>query len=153
MTIDIDVDKLRSRQSELKSEIAQIDNLLLLADQFSKLQPKQLPLSVVQPAQPVPSGNANGVAQDYKRGFTPGLRRAVTLALHTGPTTESELARALAWEISRVRQVLCSMFKFHLCFLSEHGRITLSEEGKTQALWFIANPSYLTYNPRQAGAK
>lgn len=144
MTLEIDVDKLKARRGELEAELSRIDNLLLLATEYSKY-------SVPVQHQPEPLRIANGGhrEQPTARGMTPGLRRAVTLALHTGPATEADLARALAWDIRRTRVVLFTMLKFRICFLNEHGRLQLSDDGQTQAAWFLQNPSRLSYSPQR----
>ena len=135
MTIEVDIDKLKSRQAELEAELTRISGLLTLAEQFSKLAP--ITPAPTQAALPLAPANGHPVPApkpDIKhRGFTPGLRRAVTMALYSGPATESDLARYLAWDISRVRNVLCAMLKYRICYLNEHGRLQLSDDGKKQA--------------------
>lgn len=69
------------------------------------------------------------------------------MALYTGPLTMEELAKALAWDMSRTKTVVGSMLKFKVAFLSEHGRLTLADDGKTQADWFMKNPGRLVYSP------
>ena len=156
MTIEVDIDKLNARKVELEAEIKQISDLLTLAKQFAKVitpSSPSLPSTPTIHTMPLVLKGNTGTPKDLpKRGFTAGLSRAVTLGLHTGPATESDLAKALAWDSRRVRQVVSSMLKFKLCYLSEHGKLTLTEEGKKQAVWFINNPSYLTYATYAKGA-
>lgn len=142
MTLEIDLDKLKARRVELEAELSRIDNLMLLATEYSKY-------SVPVQHQPEPAREVARVSNGKSaavRGMTPGLRRAVTLALHTGPATEPDLARALAWDIRRTRSVLGSMLKFRICFLNETGHLQLSDEGKKQAAWFLLHPNRLTYH-------
>ena len=71
------------------------------------------------------------------------------MGLHTGPATESDLAKGLVWTIQRTRTVLSSMLKYHICYLNEHGSMALSEEGKKQAAWYLAHPERLVYSPNR----
>lgn len=90
--------------------------------------------------------------QPYQaRGFTAGLRRAVILALHTGPTAEADLAKALAWPLRRTRQVCMSMLKFKIIFLNEHGRFQLAEDGKRHGIWHIPICSPTGQGDRRSG--
>lgn len=147
MTLEIDIDKLNLRRGELDAELKRIDGLILLAEQFCK--PVQITTQEI--SAPVASGNGHHREEAPVRGFTAGLRRAVILALHTGPATESDLAKALVWPLKRTRTVVGSMIKFRICFLSEHGRLTLAEDGKKQAAWYMAHPEMLTYRPGLIG--
>ncbi len=143
MTIEIDIEKLKQRKGELAAEMSRVDGLLSLAQDYSALIP-----ATPAPLPPPPPAN---VPEQYtlpvrkQRSGTPGLRRAVLLGLHTGPATENDLARALAWTVKRTREVISSMRIHKLCYLNEYGKLTLSEEGKTQAAWYLANPTYLVY--------
>lgn len=146
--ISIDVDKLKARCVELQKELERVKGLISLAEEFGS------PTSEAEKIHTLSATLSSNsilvsprIKDEPKRGFTAGLRRAVILALHTGPTTESDLARSLVWDRTRTKQVVSSMLKFHICYLSEHGKLTLSDEGKTQAQWYLANPSSLTYNP------
>ena len=149
MTLEIDISKLKSRRSDLTTELQKINDLITLAEQYSVVVPERLP----QPALPVYSNGNKSATQEPHRGFTAGLRRAVILALHTGPSTESDLTRALAWPAKRTKAVVMSMLKFRICYLSEHGRLTLTDEGKKQAQFYLNNPDFLTFRPSSAGAK
>ena len=141
MVVEIDVDKLKAKRAELTAELTRLGQLIELAESFSR--PVQEPTPVQDPAPQSHVSNGHEPA----RGFTPGLRRAVIMALHTGPCTESELSKALVWPHKRTRIVVQSMLKFKIAFLSEFGKLNLSEEGKKQALWYLENPDYLTYRP------
>lgn len=165
MVIDIDIDKLKSRAAVLREELAKVDNMLALVEQYSQTARPTLPEVTyttgdvyVAPKIMVPTHApmppfSGPTAPSHVRGFTAGLRRAVIMALHTGPSTESDLARALAWDRTRTRTVVSSMLKFRICYLSEHGRLVLTDEGKTQAAWYLANPSKLTYSPNPRWSK
>ena len=156
MTVEIDVDKIKSRKAELEAELKNISNLILLAEQFGKpapIAPEQPPPMPSTPAPIVTLAGPHHSNPNATRGFTAGLRRAVLLALHTGPATVQELAKALAWDVRRVTQVTGSMLKFHLIFLNEHGRLQLGPGGTTQAQWYLANAGALTYRPGKDYAK
>jgi hypothetical protein len=142
MTGFVDVAKIQARKAELEAELSKLDQFLALLENFSKPVPVPLPPAQHYQAFAVPAPRV-----EHVRGFTPGLRRAVTMALYTGPLTMEELAKALAWDMARTKTVVGSMLKFKVAFLSEHGRLTLAEEGKAQADWFIKNPGKLVYSP------
>ncbi len=150
----IDIEKLKARQQELAKESESLALLLRLAEQFSKPDPVSVPAPMAVPTvhllpqiQLAPQPVQQTLVAEQRRGFTAGLRRAVTMALYTGPAKEADLSRALAWELHRTRVVLSTMLKFKVCFLNEHGCMQLSEEGLKQAQWFIVNPGMLTYRP------
>lgn len=152
--ITIDIAKLQSRKVQLEMELAQVDNMLRLVEEYSTPMSQPKSMLPVPPNVPVMAiQQPIRYEREKARGFTPGLRRAVTLALHTGPCTEKELTRALGWDSRRTMTVVSSMLKAHICYLSEHGQLALSPEGKTQAGWFLAHPEKLTYNPNGNGHK
>lgn len=150
MLINIDVDKLHARRAELEEELKRINSLLDLVQTYDAAYLVQQ--HDAAPAAPTPGPGIPVSDDGPRRGFTAGLRRQVLLALHTGPCTHKELGRALAWSDSRVRRVTFSMQKFKLIFLTEHGRLQLSDEGHRQADWYLANPKYLTYRPGTSAA-
>ena len=145
MIVEIDTDKLKAREATLQEELSHIASLLMLAENYSRTPAAPThPKAVSLPPVPLPP-----VKHEPTRGFTAGLRRAVILSLHTGPCTERDLSKALVWTLGRTKTVLGSMLRFRICFLTEHGTLALSEEGKRQAVWYIAHPEKLTYRPNR----
>lgn len=147
MTIEIDVERLKAQKAELESQLTSVNGLIALAEQFAKVQ---MPVAPPQLSLPVAVAQAKHRVEEEeyrKRGFTPGLRRAVILALHTGPTSESDLAKSLAWTKQRTKTVVMSMLKYKVCYLDSFGKLCLSEEGRKQAGWYLINTARLTYSP------
>lgn len=146
MIVDIDIEGLKAKRATLEAQIRGIDDLLELAQKFGKVEQAEQPKPLLEPPARPASSPLESAGQP--RTLTAGLRRLVTLSLFTGPTTEQELARALIWDLKRTREVVGSMLKQRLCYLTEHGRLCLTEEGKKQAVWHQANPHILAYRPR-----
>jgi len=136
MIINLDMDGLRDKKSALLKELEKVNTLLDLVDQYS-LTPPQANLTAVQLVH----------TNSKKRHPVSGKRKAVTMALHTGPASESEIAQLLNWEVRDVTSVVNSMLTLKLVFLNEHGKLQLSQEGKTQALWFCKHPGHKVYCP------
>ena len=149
MILEIDITKMKARKAELQSELEKLDSMINLAEMYGKptAEPTPAPVpTIIPPVTPKPKPPK----EDGQRGCTPGLRRAVTLALFTGPATLYDLSRALAWKPERVQQVVSSMFKAELVIL-EGNKLALTGEGKTQASWFQSHPDKLTYAPNGKG--
>lgn len=150
MLIEIDIDNLKRERESVQDKLRQLDSLIQLAESYGKPRGAAQPSESVQVIEDAPLPTTNNVhppPHAPARGFTAGLRRAVIMGLYTGPSTEQELSKALGWDQSRTRTVVSSMLKFRICFLSEHGRLTLSDEGIKQAKWYMVNPGKLTYCP------
>ena len=141
MILDIDIAKLKQDRQKALDEAEKLTALIEAVEKYSRPPVETKPQPISPPLATVRMG------AEPRRGFTAGLLRAITLALHTGPSTEAELVRALAWDASHVRNVIGSMLKFRLCFISETGNLRLSEEGQKQATWFLQNSNRLTHNP------
>jgi hypothetical protein len=146
-----DVGKIRARRTELMAELERLDSLLGLLENFSAPAPSSKAVQVNMP-QPAVVPIVTPVVEKA-RGFTPGLRRAMTMALYTGPLSLDNLAKALAWDKARTKAVVGIMLKFKIAFLNEHGKLALGEEGKVQADWFLRNPGKLVYSPNGRGRK
>jgi hypothetical protein len=139
--VNIDVDALTARRQELRKELTRIDALLSLTEERTK----ELPVAKVV-EEPAPRVNGSSPRKEVHTG----QRKAVTLALNTGPAREDELALVLGWSKSTVAAVVNSMLHQKIVFLNEHDKLALSTQGKEQAAWFQTHPSYTVYCPGRA---
>ena len=96
MTGYIDIAKIQSRKSELEAELNKLNSLLDLIDKFSEhfSKPAPVPLPPAPLTQHYQAFAVPNPKIEKSRGFTPGLRRAVTMALYTGPLTMEALQSA-----------------------------------------------------------
>ena len=101
MTFNIDLEAIRAEKARLEAEnnrlssllaetssqVTRLDNLLALAEQYGK------PVAASAILKPPPLSDTDFFPlfqrekSEAKRGFTAGIRRAIILALHTGPST------------------------------------------------------------------
>lgn len=138
----IDEEKLLLRREVLAAEIAVIDSMLDMVRQYGvDVPPTPTVRDLVQPS------TRPSIKETVKtKTFTPGKRKAVTMALDTGPTVEKDIAALLGWSKSAVHEVVRNMGTAGLA--SEHnGQLFLTKEGKVQADWFRKHPTAMTYSP------
>jgi hypothetical protein len=64
-------------------------------------------------------------------------RRAVLMALHTGPAGPLDLSRALGWTFKEVVKLVHAMMRDSLCFEDETWRIQLAPHGREQVEWVL----------------
>lgn len=158
-------DVLIEQATELRLELDRVEELLWVYSGRPAVETGRraaAPPPVLQPAiepapEPAPEPvRAPQVRPEKRRKSNPensGSRRAVTLALFTGPLTSRELARALVWNQQKVEGCLNGMYNEKEKLVTvKAGVWSLTEESKTRARWFIENPSYLVYSRRRVEA-
>lgn len=77
-----------------------------------------------------------------------GRRKAILMALHTGPATEQDLRRALVWSSDVVHGVLVDTARAGLVAEDPNRNIwTLTTNGIQHVKFFLAHPNATTYKP------
>lgn len=149
--VGIDIDALRTQAQTLRDQLTGIETIIRIASENGVTLPEQPRFAKGIPLQPPVR---NGEAEETPRGtyVNIGARKAVTLALHTGPASHREISRALVWDTSKVKEVLSSMITAGLVSVSEGGIAALTDKGTITAQWFVANPQYVTYQPKRVAA-
>jgi hypothetical protein len=143
--VGIDIDQLRAQRDTLLAQITGIETIIRIVSE-SKIPPPE-----VQRAPPVPVPVR--VPESPARYTYTGARKAVVLALHTGPASIREIARALVWDQRKVREVLTSMHAEGIATESAGEVNALTEKGTTMARWFLDNPKYVVYCPNRKGTR
>lgn len=141
--VGIDIDALKAQAATLRDKLTGIETIIRIASEtgVDLSEPQKPKVGPIQPPLRAPES-------EERRYVNVGARKAVTLALHTGPASHREISRALVWDTSKVKEVLCSMVTAGLASVSDGG----IDQGTVTAQWFVANPQYVTYQPKRPGA-
>lgn len=147
--IGIDIDALNAQAACLRDQLAGIETVIRIASE----NPVAIP-EAPKPNGPVKPPLRAETVQAPRKFVNIGARKAILLALHTGPASDREIGRALVWQASMVRTVLSSMLSYGIVSVSEGGVYALTEKGRGMAQWHISHPEYVTHCPsRQNGAR
>jgi hypothetical protein len=142
--VGIDSDALKTRAESLRKELSDIEAVLRIVGGMSEnvkpyIESAYRPPEMQRPMPIAPPITASRIVKNN------GARKALILALHTGAASISELARGLVWDARLVREVARDMEIVGLCSQSAGGVFALTEKGREQAQWHIANPGYIHY--------
>lgn len=144
--VGIDIDALKAQAVTLRDQLTGIETIIRIASENGVTLAADSMKSVKGgPLQPP----ARLAESEERRYVNVGARKAVTLALHTGPASHREISRALVWDTSKVKEVLSSMIAGGLVSVSDGGIAALTDKGTETAHWFVAHPHYVTYQPKR----
>lgn len=142
--IGIDIDALHAQAAALRDQLTGIETVIRIASENSTLAPEPpKPNGAVKPPMRTEPETTRGNYVNI------GARKAVTLALHTGPASDREIGRTLVWQVPMVREVLSSMMRDGIASVSAGSVYALTEKGHGIARWHIENPAYITHCPNR----
>lgn len=133
--IGIDLDALRSQAETLRSQLQDIEAVIRIVSGDG--QPAVVPVAEPEPAPEKPKKSIEN----------PGRRKAVIMALHTGPSSTRDLTRALVWDAHDVRVTLKAAEKVGYVEVSSGDIWSLTKRGKEVAQWFLGHLTMTTYCP------
>ena len=153
--IGIDIDQLEEQAAELRKQLSDIEAVIRIVTKNGKPEEPIVASQAIAPptAPKEPTPRQHDQNSSHERHPQAGARKAVCLALHTGPSTIKDLSRALVWEFRKVRVVLNSMEKHGFVSPAQGGLNALTDKGKAMARWFIAHPEYICYRPNLTNEK
>ncbi len=140
---------IKSKKEQLQRELAALEKVEALMNdpiarkllEDSSLTPRNEPQ--VRPA--MATNYVNHYAKSRKIVNT-GARKAIALALTTGPTSLNDLARALVWNQEFTGGIIWPMVrKGYVEYNEGNGMFILTATGREMAQWFIRNPRFKTY--------
>jgi len=150
MIVNLDVDGLKRKRDALQQELVRVDTMLELITQFSLPAPNGSAAAMAAPAAAPAAADEVAAPQPKTRTRirrpVSGKRKAVTVALQSGPVSEVRLAQLLNWDTREVSRTVSSMLMLGLVVLGPQG-LQLTPKGKQQAQWFQRHPQYTVYCP------
>jgi len=139
--VGVDPDALAKHRDKLKAELETVETMLELINRNGDppIAPFVIPASDIAKAFRPP--------KDRRIVYYQGARRAILLALSTGPTGGKDICRAMGWSWGKFRAVARPALKDGVITESQ-GLYALTTEGVQMVAWFQAHPEYTVYNPR-----
>lgn len=136
----VDLDQLLEKRTKLVREIQNINSLVDLIGDGGAVEEAPSP-------EPSPAQQLSLKPLGKKRSFSQGARRVLILHLFTGPATELELVRALAWARHKVHSALHTCQRDGLVMEQQDkpNFFCLTMKGKLAAEFFQRNPSRVRY--------
>lgn len=134
---------LEERERELEKELSMIKRVKdLLADKGAVEYLRGV--LVETPPIPAPPPEPQAPAKKARKFKNIGARRQILVNLLTGPTTELDLSRTLAWDRKLVREVLSGCKHHGLVTFDSESRAYLTPKGKASATFLAAHPGRIT---------